>query len=65
MTDGEDGGQVEWSMRWMVGLETGGFWRKQPVGPGRSERKLTWINPYMKGPDDKPLVIRPTVHTVR
>jgi len=51
------GGHVEWSRRWMVR----GHWRNQPYGPGRTERRLTWIDPYVKGPDDKPLDTRPTV----
>lgn len=32
-----------------------GHWRNQPYGPGRAERRLTWIMPFVKGPDDKPL----------
>lgn len=26
-----------------------GHWRHQPVGPGRSERRLTWVRPHTKG----------------
>ena len=48
---------VEWSHRWMVR----GHWRDQPCGPGRASRRLTWIDPYIKGPADKPLDIRPTI----
>jgi hypothetical protein len=33
--------------------------RNQKVGPGRQETKLTWVRPYIKGPDDKPLVVPP------
>ena len=51
------GGTVEWSHRWMVR----GHWRDQPCGPGRASRRLTWIDPYIKGPADKPLDIRPTI----
>lgn len=36
-----------------------GHWRNQRVGAGRAETKLTWITPYIKGPDDKPLVVSP------
>lgn len=46
-----DHNSVEWSCRWTVD----GHWRNQPVGINRSERRLTWINPYVKGPDDKEL----------
>lgn len=48
---GGEGKHVEWAHRWIVG----GHVRNQPVGPGRKERKLIWIGPYIKGPDDKPL----------
>jgi hypothetical protein len=47
----------EFSCRWMVGLEDGGFWRNQPCGPNMKDRRLTWILPFMKGPEDKPLRI--------
>lgn len=33
------------AVQWMVR----GHWRKQAVGPERKERKLTWIQPYVKG----------------
>lgn len=36
--------------RWLVA----GHWRWQPVGPGRSQRRLTWVRPHTKGPADKP-----------
>jgi hypothetical protein len=36
--------------RWLVG----GHWRNQPCGPGRTDRRLTFISPYIKGPDDQP-----------
>lgn len=52
-----DPGSVEWSRRWMVR----GHWRQQPCGPGNSERKLRWIDPYVKGPEGLPLDVRPTV----
>jgi len=43
---------VEWSHRWLVS----GHWRWQPYGDG-THRQI-WISPYIKGPDDAPLVIR-------
>lgn len=55
--DDDDGGYVEWSHRWIVS----GHWRNQACGEGHTERRLTWVAPHVKGPEDKPLVIRPTV----
>lgn len=37
--------------RWIVD----GHFRHQPVGPGGRDRKLIWIDPFLKGPADKPL----------
>jgi hypothetical protein len=48
---------VEWSHRWLVS----GHWRWQRVGVGRTERRLTYVRPHVKGPDDKPLVVPETV----
>lgn len=48
--------QTDWSCRWIVN----GHWRNQPYSNG--ERKLIYILPYVKGPDDKPL--RVPTHTV-
>jgi hypothetical protein len=28
-----------------------GHWRMQAYGPGRAERRATWIRPFMRGPD--------------
>jgi len=53
----EGAGSVEWSRRWMVR----GHWRLQAYGPRRTLRKPLWIDPYVKGPEDKPLDVRPTV----
>lgn len=50
------GGTVDWSHRWMVS----GHWRNQWV-PTLQTHRLQWIAPYVKGPDDKPLVIKRTV----
>lgn len=41
----------EYDYQWVVS----GHWRNQPFGPARLGRKLIYINPYVKGPDDKPL----------
>lgn len=42
---------VEWNCRWMVR----GHWRQQPIGSMRKDKRSVWINPYIKGPDDKPM----------
>lgn len=41
---------VEWSCRWTVH----GHWRRQRYGPGRMLTQGVYINPYVKGPEDKP-----------
>jgi len=38
--------------RWWVD----GHWRQQACGPGRAHRRPVWIAPYVKGPDDAPLM---------
>lgn len=50
-----ESGTVDWSCRWVVN----GHWRNQPY---KHERKLIYILPYVKGPEDKPFKV-PT-HTV-
>jgi hypothetical protein len=47
-----DRGAVDWSHRWIVS----GHWRKQ-YHPSTREHVPTWIHPYIKGPDDKPLKV--------
>lgn len=51
---------VEWQRRWLVR----GHWRWQPCGPGRTERVRIWISPYVKGPEDKPLVVPDKVYSL-
>lgn len=58
--DGESH-HVEWSHRWLVNPH----WRQQAYGPGRSLRKPVFILPHVKGPADKPLVVKPAVNVVR
>lgn len=50
MPRGEGESQVEWQHRWIVR----GHWRWQAYGPGRSERRRIWINPFVKGPESAP-----------
>lgn len=52
---------VEWSHRWIVR----GHWKWQPCGEGRKSRVRIWINPYVKGPEDKPLVQTEKVYSLQ
>jgi hypothetical protein len=51
----EGAARVEWNHRWLVR----GYWRWQPYknDEGQWAKKRIWINPHVKGPVDKPLVI--------
>lgn len=49
-SDGTGEKKVEWTHRWMVS----GHFRWQPVGKGLCERRLTFVSPHIKGPEDKP-----------
>ena len=52
--------EVEWSHRWLVQ----GHWRNQPYierdeeGNKHTIHRQIWIAPYVKGPDDKPLIFK-------
>jgi hypothetical protein len=63
--EGEHAGRAGYSHRFIVGGETGGFWRQQAYGPHHSLRRPKWIDPFEKGPKDKPLRLRETVKVVR
>jgi len=45
-------GSVEWQRQWIVR----GHWRNQWY-PSIKEHRQIWISPYVKGPEDKPLVL--------
>jgi len=47
-------GEGHYSHRWIVG----GHWRNQPYRSEGIHRQI-WISPYVKGPEDKPLIVRP------
>lgn len=47
--------------RWVVS----GHWRNAAVGPGRSERRQTWVESYVKGPDGAPLLMTERVNVWR
>lgn len=57
---GSEAGPVAWSHRWLVS----GHWKRQVCGPGLKERKLIWVRPHVKGPGDKPLVVKETVRAL-
>lgn len=63
-TKGE-GGERNYSHRWIVGGDTGGFWRQQACGPGYSQHRPIWIEPYIAGPEDKPLHVKETVKILK
>lgn len=49
------GEEAGYSHRFIVG----GHWRNQWYPSGNVHRQI-WISPYVKGPDDKPLVVKPS-----
>lgn len=52
-------GDVNWASRWIVR----GHWRQiQNRETGR--RRAIWIHPYIKGPEDRPLVLRDKIGAV-
>ncbi len=52
-----DAQPVDWSHRWIVN----GHWRMQPTKDGV---KRIWIMPFVKGPEDKPLMLKETIHVL-
>lgn len=61
-----EGSRRDHDHRWLVAGPNGdGFWRQQACGPHHSERRPTWIEPYVAGPEDKPLKVRETVRVLR
>lgn len=59
-TRGTGEGEVAWTHRWLQR----GHWRNQRVGPGRTMIRPVWIRAAVKGPADKPLIVRDTVQAV-
>lgn len=51
--------EIEWSCQWVVR----GHWRDQ-YHPSTQTHEPKWITPYLKGPEDKPLKVRPEVRMV-
>lgn len=58
---GAGGTGREYHHRWIVR----GHWRQQAHGPGRSQRRPTWVPSYVKGPADAPLLTTEHVHVWR
>lgn len=57
--------EVEWSHRWIVR----GHWAwrhcaEENADEGESCRKRVYIHPYVKGPEDKPLILKEKVYAV-
>jgi len=52
---------VDWSHRWIVGAH----WKQVVYGPGGSLRRPQLILPYIKGPEDKPLLTKDTVRVLK
>lgn len=52
--------KVEHDHRW----EVRGHYRRQRVGKGRAEEKVVWIEPQVRGPEDKPLVRKSHVYRI-
>ena len=48
---GRAGSTREYEVQWWVG----GHWRTYWCGPGRRRPEDRWIDPYLAGPDDKPV----------
>jgi hypothetical protein len=57
----EPGEGREYTRRWLVR----GHWRQQACGPQRSQRRPTWIAPYIKGPGEAPLIVTDHVNVWR
>lgn len=53
--------ESRYSHRWVVR----GHWRQQPYGPGGTLRKPIWVTSHIKGPQDAPLIDKPTVIAIR
>lgn len=45
--------KTEWTCQWQVD----GHFRNQAVGAGHKDRRLTWVSPYVKGPEGMPLKV--------
>jgi hypothetical protein len=53
------GEPVNWQHRWIVN----GHWRRQWY-PSLDAHRTLWITPYLKGPEDKPLIVKREINAV-
>lgn len=54
-----DAGEVMWTHRWWVD----GHWRNQYL-PSTGGHRLQWIDGFVKGPDDRPLILKDRIGRV-
>jgi hypothetical protein len=59
-SESPEGREVNWDHRWMVS----GHWRQQWYASEQRHRPV-FISPFVKGPADRPLVVRPKVNAWR
>lgn len=59
-SEGDNAVAVAWSCRWWVM----GHWRQQRCGERGADRRPTWIAPYVKGPETKPMRARQRMFAV-
>jgi hypothetical protein len=53
--------EVNWTHRWLVR----GHWRRQPYkGENGTEHRYIWIHPFVKGPEDAPLLVRDHIYSL-
>lgn len=60
-TDGTNAGTSKIGTKIGVQFIVRGHWRNQPHGIGHQERKLKWINPYVKGKDLSEIINNPYI----
>lgn len=59
---GHGDSEVQWSHRWL----TRGHWRRQPYKEdGETVYRHIWIHAHLKGPEDKPLLVREHVYSLQ
>lgn len=58
--DEDEGNSINWTHRWIVH----GFWRNQWY-PSLGTHRLIWINDFVKGPENLPLIVKDTIYDLR
>lgn len=53
--------ETEWTHRWIVE----GHWHRYRTGVGRQVLERRWVSDYVKGPEDRPLVIKDKIYDLR